>query len=198
MNPLIDEFEIIEKHYKTLIKQGLDNLPYETGGFVGGKNGQIQAILPTFNKDWDVNKDVYTLHNEDIQRAHTFFHKHGLTYYGVYHTHPNGIPYPSEADIATKQRYHFIISFKEQEFTGFNCFRIDNNVPMQLPLVVISDNGFQSKDIKNNAIQNDRNILSDEDDLNKRMHNILDDKPNKYKKMKPKDGELNSDFSTFA
>ena len=202
MKSLINEFEITEKHYKTLIKQGLDNLPYETGGFLGGKNGQIQAILPTFNKDWDENKDVYALANEDIYRAHAFFEKHGLTYYAVYHTHPNGIPYPSEADIATGQQYHFILSYKDDKFVAFNCFRIDNKEPIQLPLIVIPDKGFESKELKKkinlNTKKTKQKIISEEDDLNQRLHNILDDKPNMYKKMKPKDGELNSDFSTFA
>ncbi|RAP27362.1 hypothetical protein DID74_00695 [Candidatus Marinamargulisbacteria bacterium SCGC AG-333-B06] len=202
MKSLINEFEITEKHYKTLIKQGLDNLPYETGGFLGGKKGQIQAILPTFNKDWDQNKDVYALANEDIQRAHAFFKKHGLIYYAVYHTHPNGIPYPSEADIATGQQYHFILSYKDDKFEAFNCFRIDNRVPTQLPLRVIPDKGFDSKELKKKVPLNNKetkqDVISDEDDLNQRMHNILDDKQNKYEKRAPKDGELNSDFSTFA
>ena len=106
----IDSFKITEKHYAKIIKQGKDNLPYETGGFLGGKDGVICGLLPTFNKDWDQNKDVYALHDEDLLRAHTFFKKHGLIYYGVYHTHPKGISYPSEADIATGQQYHFIIA----------------------------------------------------------------------------------------
>ena len=35
-----------------------------------------------------------------------FFLKHGLHYYGVYHSHPNGIAVPSQTDIDTKQQYH--------------------------------------------------------------------------------------------
>jgi hypothetical protein len=72
MSSLIKEFSITQKHYKLLVKQGLDNLPYETGGFLGGKDGVIQGILPTFNKDWDENKDVYMLYQEDLTCLYLF------------------------------------------------------------------------------------------------------------------------------
>ncbi len=92
--------------------------------------------------------------------------------------------------------------YKDDKFVTFNCFRIDNKVPTQLPLIVIPDKGFESKELKKKVNLNAKTInqetICDEEDLNERMHNILDDKPNTYKKMKPKDGELNSDFSTFA
>ena len=49
----MNEFAITKKHYNTIIKQGYDNLPYETGGFLGGKeDGTITAILPAFNQCW--------------------------------------------------------------------------------------------------------------------------------------------------
>jgi len=196
MSSLIKEFSITQKHYKILVKQGLDNLPYETGGFLGGKDGVIQGILPTFNKDWDENKDVYMLYQEDLTRAYTFFKKHKLEYYCVYHTHPNGEAYPSQADISTGQRFHAILSYKDNTFQAFNCFRIDNNVPVQLPLKIIPDKGYFAKDLKKSS-SNDVHD-SEEDILNKRMNNIMNEKPNKYEKLAPKDGELNSDFSTFA
>ena len=96
---MIKEFKITNKHYQILIKQGFDNLPYETGGFVGGKDGVITGILPTFNKDWDQNKDVFKIDDTDMQRAHSFFAKHNIKFFGIYHTHPTGIAYPSDADM---------------------------------------------------------------------------------------------------
>ena len=43
-------FKITKRHYDTITKQAIDNLPQEVGGFLGGKEDVIQAILPMFNK----------------------------------------------------------------------------------------------------------------------------------------------------
>ncbi len=194
----MNEFKITNKHYQILLKQGADNLPYETGGFLGGKNGTITGILPTFNKDWDENTDVYKIDNEDFRRAHEFFQKNNLEYYGVYHTHPKGSAYPSEADINTGHRYHFIISYMDPNNPDFKVYRIDNKKPILLPFTVLSDSGFMStkeKKIKNQILANE---AKNQSDLNNRISNILDNKPNTYEKMPPQEGNLNSDFSTLA
>ena len=141
---MIKEFKITNKHYQTLIKQGFDNLPYETGGFVGGKDGVITGILPTFNKDWDNSTDVFKIDDTDMQRAHSFFAKHNLKFFGIYHTHPTGIAYPSEADINTGQRFHFIISYRDQSNPDFRVYLIENKKPIEIKLTVIADSGFSS------------------------------------------------------
>ncbi len=195
----IDSFKITEKHYATIIKQGTDNLPYETGGFLGGKDGIICGLLPTFNKDWDQNKDVYALHDADIHRAYEFFNKHNLTYYGVYHTHPKGIAYPSDADIATKQQYHFIIAYKDPQNPVFNAFRIEGKHPIQLPLKVIPNKGYTSI-IKDRDILKQREQDKEEaEKLSERIHNVIEGQKNIYKRMPPKEDITgNSDFSTLA
>ncbi|RAP29846.1 hypothetical protein DID78_03120 [Candidatus Marinamargulisbacteria bacterium SCGC AG-343-D04] len=195
----MDEVRILQKHYNTLIKQGFDNLPYESGGFLGGKEGTILAILPTFNKDWDVNKDVFALHDADMQRAHSFFQKHNCEYFGVYHTHPEGIAYPSEQDINTGQKYHFIISYKNKDQPEFKVFEIINRVPKNLPLLVIPNEGFSSKELKGKKKNGQEEVrTSEKEGLENRIWNIIDDKPNIYEKKPPKDELDNSQFSTFA
>ena len=103
------QFKITQRHYDIIIKQSRDNLPQESGGFLGGKNGLIQAILPNFNMFEGNRTDTFGLTQEDMLRAHEFFQKHNLTFYGVYHTHPNGIPFPSTGDLKTNQKHHFIL-----------------------------------------------------------------------------------------
>ena len=71
------------------------------------KEGVICGLLPTFNKDWDQNKDVYALHDADIHRAYEFFNKHNLPITGFTHTHPKGIAYPSDADIGDQATVSF-------------------------------------------------------------------------------------------
>ena len=76
----MDAFKITQRHYDIIIKQVKDNFPYESGGFIGGKGGLISAIYPVFNQDISNKKDVFAVYNEDIERAHLFFNKHGLEY----------------------------------------------------------------------------------------------------------------------
>lgn len=192
------EIRILQKHYNTLIKQGFDNLPYETGGFLGGKDGTVLAILPTFNKDWDQNKDVFKLYLDDVTSAHTFFKKHNCEYFGVYHTHPKGVAYPSESDINTGQRYHFILSYKNEDQPEFKAYEIINKIPKPLPLLVIPNQGFASKDLAGKGVSVKDKEKAEQEDLENRIWNIIDDKPNIYEKKPPKDELDNSQFSTFA
>ena len=196
---IFDQFKITQRHYDKLIKQGYDNLPYETGGFLGGKNGVICAIMPTFNKDWDTTTDTFKIDDGDILRAHTFFQKHNLKYFSVYHTHPKGVAYPSEADINTGHKYHFIISYQDKENPQFNAFRIDDRKPIQLPFKVISNKGFSAVDLTDKS-NNPEAIAERKEvsDLTDRISNIVKGEKNIYDKLPPKEGELNSGFSTFA
>jgi [CysO sulfur-carrier protein]-S-L-cysteine hydrolase len=195
---VISEFKITNKHYQILLKQGFDNLPYETGGFVGGEEGAITGILPTFNKDWDQSKEVFKIDNSDMQRAHSFFKKHNIKFFGIYHTHPTGIAYPSDADISTGQRFHFIISYKDQNNPDFRVYQIDNNKPRELKLTVIPDSGFSSSSQKKEKDQFLYSQKQVEDELSQRINNIILDNPNVYKKLPPKAGNLDSDFSALV
>ena len=193
--PNFDAFQITEKHYNTIIKQGLDNLPKESGGFLGGNSdGLVQAIMPVYNQYLFDRTGTFMVTSEDIQRAHAFFQKHDMLYYSVYHTHPNGIAYPSAGDIKTGHKYHFIVSYVNKEQPEFAAYRIDNNSPVQLPLTVVSDKGFSSASKKGAKSQVK---LDDRDALNERISNIIYNKPNRYDRMDPPDNS-DSDFSTLA
>ncbi len=198
------EFKITKKHYNTIVEQGRKNLPQEAGGFLGGKNGLISAILPIFNKHLFDKTGTFVITSEDLDRAHLFFKKNDLDYYGVYHTHPEGEAYPSEADILTGQKYHFIISYQNPKVPHFAVYKIQNKEPIQLPLLVISDNEFKSKDLhKKSGKKTGRDVTKTEEieteELETRIQNIITNEPNTYKRMKPKEDITgDSEFSTFA
>ena len=195
---MVNEFKITNKHYQILIKQGFDNLPYETGGFVGGNNGIITGILPTFNKDWDQNKDVFKIDDSDMQRAYSFFAKHKLKFFGIYHTHPTGIAYPSDADINTGQRFHFIISYRDQNNPDFRVYQVINQKPIEIKLTIIKDSAISSVSSEKEKDQFLYSQKQVEDELNQRINNIISDKPNVYRKLPPSPGNIGSDFSTLA
>ena len=194
-------FKITKRHYDIIIKQGYDNLPQEAGGFLGGKDNVIQAIQPIFNQHLFNKTDTFQFTSDDVYRAHQFFKKHKLEYYGMYHTHPNGIAYPSQADIDTGHKYHFIISFRDQENPDFAAFEIKGKQPIHIPLKVIEDKSFNVKDIMNNNVSKSSGPKTQEEEashLNEIIETIKEDKKPKYPKMPPISGWEDSDFSTLA
>lgn len=202
----IKEFRILKKHYETILKQGLDNYPQEVGGFLGGKDGTIMGIQPLFNTHLFNKTDTFEFTQEDVIRAHEFFKKHNLDYYGLYHTHPKGIAYPSKADIDTGHKYHFILSLRNQEKPDFRAYAIQNKQPIEVPLIKISDKGFSSKEELTQGVKKEVSALKGKmpnfenqeiEKLGGMIENLRNFKSNQYEKLPPKDA-LGSDFSTLA
>ncbi|MBT6121454.1 hypothetical protein HOH45_08340 [bacterium] len=191
------QFKITQRHYDIIIKQSRDNLPQESGGFLGGKNGLIQAILPNFNMFEGNRTDTFGLTQEDMLRAHEFFQKHNLTFYGVYHTHPNGIPFPSTGDLKTNQKHHFIIGMKNPDKPIFNAFICKGMNYTQIPLKVVDMKGLNIKDIHGDKAPTSLDqMVTEHSQIDSVISNIVNQKENKYEKL---DGpNLNSDFSTLA
>ena len=204
MSLKISEFSITEKHYETIVKQGHDNLPYETGGFLGGRSdGLVTAILPIYNKHDDGKTDNFVFNSYDLESAHKFFKKHEVFYFGMYHTHPTGVAYPSPEDIQSGQRFHFIICYENPKAPILNVFEIIANQPHQIPLKIVSNKGFRSKEKGEETALKKRfspqqNPVQDREDLEERIGNMILEQPNQYKKIEPRSDVDGSDFSTMA
>jgi len=201
---MIEKFRITLKHYRTIVQQGIVNLPQESGGFLGGKDGLITAIQPIFNQHLYSKVATFAFTSDDIIRAHDFFKKNNLDYYGLYHTHPNGVAYPSQADIDTGHRYHFILSLRDKESPVFAAYYIQDKVPLQVPFEVIPDDGFEKVDLhaltKEKSKINPYQVKTTEEEaahLHKLIENIKSEKTNDYPKLPPRHIDR-SDFSTLA
>lgn len=207
-------FSISQRHYDLITKQAMDNLPQESGGFLGGLKGAIRAVLPLHNKQEGDRTSKFGIDLEDdINRAIRFFHKHKLEYYGAYHSHPNGVAYPSKQDLIAGQKvenrikqskgvyhYHFIIGAKEGTNPVLASFKVIGKEVVSVPIQIVSNNQFSVVDIFSGDVQKKRGpkTMADEADmLSEQIGNIIQNKP-KYKKLDPKSGFEASDFSTFA
>jgi len=207
-------FIISERHYNLILGQAKKNLPQESGGFLGGTDRTVKAVLPAFNKHEGNRTDTFGLTAEDIRRAHEFFEQHGLTYFGVYHSHPNGDPYPSRADINTGQHYHFIIGCRNPENLILAAYEIIHNQPERVPIQLMSDKQVSVVDIREKAAEGAAKkggagatpakpkshvatpILGDLHHIMGVVDNITKSKPNVYPKLAPP--IKGSDFSTLA
>ncbi len=196
------EFSITQRHYNLIINQVQKNYPYESGGFVGGKDYTITAVHPVFNQDYSNKTDIFAMSSVDIERAHLFFAKHGLTYYGSYHSHPKGAAIPSQQDLTHIQKYLFIISLRDFHNPDFAAYQvIGHQRARRVPLNVVSDTAFSVKNIResqaNNPALNVRHAdFNDPDLLNQHIDNVFNRNPTYQKDARRNDDS--GEFSTLA
>jgi len=196
-----DFFVFTQRHYDIIVKQAVDNLPQESGGFLGGKDNVVMGILPAHNQYLYNRTDTFAVTAEDMQRAFDFFAKNGLSYFGLYHSHPKGIAYPSPEDIKTGQRYHFIISLRNPKAPVLAAFEIIDRQPHQIPIRIESDSKYSVKDLA--AKSTDKkpvvpgsNTVEDALRMGAALDRWRQEKSPEYRKLPPQ--KPGSDFSTLA
>ncbi len=192
-------FIITEHQYKIIMEQAQQAYPEETGGILGGKAGEILAVFPIFNKNFDGDrKKEFGLTGEDLQRAHDFFKKHGLAYLGVYHTHPQGIAYPSDQDLRNSQKHLFIISLKDRYNPELRAYTIENRQVIPEDIKVVDDRHTTVVDITTGHPKLSENVMETE---MIKLHTMIDDmieRRNKYPKLSPSNKFEPSSFNTVA
>ncbi len=197
---LIEEFIITQRHYDLIIQQAKDKFPEETGGFLGGADSIIKAVLPVGNISMEGRKERFTFLREEFQRAHEFFGKHGLGYYGVYHSHPQGEAWPSFQDLKMSQRYQFILGLKEKDRPELAAFICKGLVPVRIPIKIMGNTGITPVDIHGSPMpfnaSPDANPVRDTLISLEQMVQNIQHQRHKYDRQNPLNDR--SDFSTFA
>ena len=204
--PSQSDFSITERHYNIILDQVKKNFPYESGGFIGGKDGLISAIFPVLNQDISNKTNVFAIYPQDIERAHLFFNKHGLEYYGTYHSHPKGEAIPSQQDLSHIQKYLFIISLRNFDQPDFAAYVVTGHQQAErVPLNVVSDHHFSVKNIRDDGsnqtldgfiIPEGAPDYNDSNTLNQKIYDVFNQNSSyeKQKRLLDDDG----DFSTLA
>ncbi len=181
------KFQIYQRQYDIIIQQAVDNLPHECGGFVGGKDKLITAIMPTFNRHIGDTRESFGITSEDIMRAHEFFAKHKLKFFGIYHTHPSGVAIPSHQDLKNNQRHLFIIGLsckEDHEFAIWECHGFNTE---KIPLEVLPDDGMTVIDVRTGeAATRSNDLFQEAAELSRLVHDMKT-RQLKYPKMSPRD-----------
>ncbi|MCX5725793.1 MAG: M67 family metallopeptidase [Candidatus Saganbacteria bacterium] len=164
-------FKITERQYEIILRQAEGCYPQETGGILGGKDDTVLGVLPIFNKEISAPDVSYGITGEDMARAFAFLRKYDLEYFGIYHTHPKGIPFPSEQDLAHNQKYLFIIGLKDRYNPELQAYRIEKNRIIQEQIKIVNDSGFTVIDIHTGKPQLSENVSHEEMDKLARMIN---------------------------
>jgi proteasome lid subunit RPN8/RPN11 len=107
------------------------SFPDECCGFFYGKenedNRMVEKVLVVNNaKDGD-RRRRYEISPEDYMKAERLADEYGLQLLGVYHSHPNHPPIPSETDRLSAQPYfsYLILSVMEGQFESIRSWRLN-------------------------------------------------------------------------
>jgi proteasome lid subunit RPN8/RPN11 len=117
--------------------------PQEAGGILGGRENVILGVLPVFNQFLYDRTKTFGITPDDIDRGYRFLDKNHLEYYGIYHSHPKGIPYPSKEDLSHGQRYLFIIGLADRYNPQLYAWEIVNSQPVQVPIQIVDESLVQ-------------------------------------------------------
>lgn len=99
---------------RQIVQCALNDAPDETCGLIAGLGGRAQVILPVRNVAADARVHYEMDHATLVQAMFEIEHR-GLELIGIYHSHPNGEPIPSQTDIRLANYpdvIHVIVSLK--------------------------------------------------------------------------------------
>lgn len=88
--------------FASIMSSVIESFPKETYGFVGGEETQKRFYLkmsPPLQSAHVTNKSVEFRDKKRYEQAKNVIDAFGLTIVGGFHSHPEGIPYPSDDDI---------------------------------------------------------------------------------------------------
>jgi len=191
-------FIITERQYNIILQQAQACYPQESGGILGGRGNTILGVLPIPNQFLYDRTGTFGITSDDLERADVFLKRHELEYLGVYHSHPQGLPYPSQQDLSYYQKYLFIVGLSDRHNPELYAWRAEGKNVFQEDIRVISDFGVTVIDINTGKPKVSDNVTQAE---MIRLSNLIDDmitgKNPEYEKIASHGWDASS-FSTFA
>lgn len=191
-------FIITQHQYDLIMQQAQENFPYETGGALcGTEDGVIKGVMPIYNQSQGDQHREFGITPDDIQRSHDFAKKHKLKFFGIYHTHPKGIAYPSDGDLSHNQRFLFIISLCDRynpEFAAYSILPGRRVTPEEIQ--IINNNGVTVIDITTGMPKlGDNATVEEMTKLAMLIDSIIDERA-KYPRFAPKN-QFEAERSSF-
>ncbi len=135
---------IIKRATLKKILQSFSELPIESGGIIGRKNGKICSLYidSSYSNDHCYIPDIEKLNKTIVAWA-----LKGIEFAGIIHSHPNGLASLSQGDIQyaynildkTKMKYIYfpVITQNKQGKCKLYVYRIDQNQSIEREKIII-------------------------------------------------------------
>ncbi|HTY12596.1 MAG TPA: Mov34/MPN/PAD-1 family protein [Candidatus Omnitrophota bacterium] len=138
-------YVITLKHFNTIVQHCLDYLPYEAGGFIGGRGNVILGIFPLNNFAGFEGKEKFEVSSYMSAAVYEYFSKNKIKVIGFYHSHPErSLPIPSRQDILTSQimpniTLNMIVSIDKQLDVNVALYETVDSKPVKHVIKVVRD-----------------------------------------------------------
>lgn len=136
--------KVVERHkfsidvsvIKKLKEIAEKNYPYEACGLILGEENKAFDIFQTENIFKERLNDRYEIHPRDFFNAQKYANEKNLDIIGIYHTHPEHPPFPSQFDLknAWEDFYYLIISVYNKKFKDLKVWRFDKSNYFELQI----------------------------------------------------------------
>jgi len=133
------------KHFHTIVQHCLDYLPYEAGGFLGGKENVILGIFPLNNFAGFEGKEKFEIASYMSNSVYEYFSMNKMHVIGFYHSHPDrNLPIPSKQDILASlvmpgMKLNMIVSINDELDVNVGLFETINHDPIKQVIKVVRD-----------------------------------------------------------
>lgn len=125
--------------WEALIDDCLHRLPLEACGLLGASGGVVRGVFPAENVRH--SPASYEIAAREQIRLRKEISLAGYTLWGIYHSHPGGVPWPSQVDIIQayyQDLYYVIVSCRPAKPT-VGVFRIVNGQVSACPVRILPD-----------------------------------------------------------
>jgi proteasome lid subunit RPN8/RPN11 len=90
---------LTDEQAQAIVRHVSGEVPREACGLIAGRGGRVERIMPAPNAAADP-LHFYEIDHKVLVQAMFEIERSGLMLMGIYHSHPNGDPIPSQTDIA--------------------------------------------------------------------------------------------------
>ena len=120
--------KITDAQLKQIYAHAGETYPYECCGFLLGsfaQGGQVQQVRPATNQNSE-RTDRFIISAEEYAQVQFAADEAGLEIIGIYHSHPDWPPIPSQTDMASawEEVYYLITSIHEGRPLNTNVWRL--------------------------------------------------------------------------
>lgn len=143
-------YVITLKHFNTIVQHCLDYLPYEAGGFLGGKENVILGIFPLNNFAGFEGKEKFEVASYMSSSVYEYFSQNKMKVIGFYHSHPDrSLPIPSKQDIHASLatpgvKLNMIVSIDNLLDVNVGLFETVKDKPVKHAIKVVRDGSIDS------------------------------------------------------
>jgi proteasome lid subunit RPN8/RPN11 len=143
-------YVITLKHFNTIVQHCLDYLPYEAGGFLGGRENVILGIFPLANFAGFEGKEKFEVASYMSASVYEYFSVHKMKVIGCYHSHPErDFPIPSKQDMLASNsapglKANLIVSVNKLLDVNVALFETVKDHPVKHAIKVVRDGSIDS------------------------------------------------------